>query len=110
MFRISRIGVISFAKIAGLSGALMGLIVGLMYGVGILFVSLIGGAAAAADPNVGNAGWGLAGMGLLGAVIVIIAVPLLYGVMSFIFGLIYGLIINLVLGWAGGLELQIDKI
>jgi len=36
-----------------------------------------------------------------------VGTPIMYGLMSFIMGLIYGLIINVVLAMAGGLELEI---
>ena len=36
--------------------------------------------------------------------------PIMYGMLSFIVGLIYGLVINLVLKMAGGLELNIEHV
>lgn len=37
-----------------------------------------------------------------------IGAPVFYGLFSFVFGLVYALILNLVLSWAGGLELEIE--
>jgi hypothetical protein len=108
MHRITKIGILSMAKVTGLTGALIGLIIGVIYGLVIILASVIGGAAASADPEVGTAGWGMAGMGVLGGVMVMVMVPVFYGGMLFVMGLIYGLVINVVLSWTGGFEVQIQ--
>jgi hypothetical protein len=37
-----------------------------------------------------------------------VMVPVFYGGMLFVMGLIYGLVINVVLSWTGGFEVQIQ--
>jgi len=98
---ITKIGVISLAKILGMSGLIVGLIAGVIYG-GILILLGIAGAASGEEEA---ATFALAGVG--GGLMVMVVVPIFYGGMSFVVGLIYGLVINLVLSLAGGLELEI---
>jgi hypothetical protein len=102
MHTITRIGVVSFGKIMGMSGLLMGLIAAVPAGLIIMLGSLFAGAAGGSAESAGVGAMGV-GSGLM----VMIGVPIVYGVFSFIFGLIYALIINLVLGMAGGLELEL---
>jgi len=101
MQKITKIGVVSLAKIMGMSGLIFGLIAGVIYG-GILILMGIIGASSGQDEA---AGFAIAGIG--GGLAMMIVVPIAYGVMSFVVGLIYGLIINVVLALAGGLELEI---
>lgn len=104
MQRITKIGVVSLAKIMGMSGLIFGLIAGVIYG-GILILMGIIGASGGQDEA---AGFALVGIG--GGLAVMIMVPIAYGIMSFLIGLIYGLIINLVLALSGGLELEIRNL
>ena len=103
MHKITKIGVVSLAKIMGMSGLILGLIAGVIYG-GILILMGLIGASSGQEEAVGFA---LAGVG--GGLAIMVSVPIFYGLMSFIVGLIYGLIINLVLTLAGGLELEIQS-
>lgn len=107
MHKLTKIGVVSFAKVMGMSGALMGLVFGLFYGVFMILAAIIGFSAAAGGEQ---EGFGLAAGGLMGAVCVIVLFPLMYGALSFLFGLIYALIINLVLNLAGGLEFEMEAL
>lgn len=102
MHTITRIGVVSFGKIMGMSGLLMGLIVGVPFGLILILIALVGGAAGGSAESAG-----IGAMGVGGGLMVMIGVPIFYGVASFIGGLIYALVINLVLGMAGGLELEL---
>jgi len=93
---IRRIGVLSYAKISGVLCALMGLIIG-------AFVSLIAMAGAALGTSMGGHG------GILGAVVgvgAIIVLPILYGAIGFISGLVGGALYNLVAGMVGGIEIE----
>lgn len=104
MHRITKLGVLSLAKIMGLSGAIFGLIIGVLYGGILILIGLIG--ATTGGPEAG----GVAIVGIGGGLAMIVIIPVIYGGMSFVVGLIYGLIINFVLSLAGGLELEIHKI
>ena len=103
MQRITRIGVLSLAKIMCLVGLFGGLLIGIPYGLMLMLV----GAGIGASAEQGGAGITVFGVG--GGLVVMIALPLAYAALSFIVGLIYGLIINVVLGMAGGLELRIES-
>lgn len=94
---VRRVGPLSFAKIAGVLYALMGLLAG---GI-ISLVSLIGGAFA---PQGSDAGFG----GMLFGAAAIVALPIFYGVIGFIFTLIGAALYNLIAGWVGGVELDIQ--
>jgi hypothetical protein len=97
---IRRIGVLSLAKIHGVLGVGIGLLVGLMFA---LFSLLGGGAMMASGAEGGGAGAGMMmGMGL-GAVIIF---PIFYGIACFIGGLIGAWLFNLAAGFVGGLELE----
>src|SRR5688572_26418602 len=91
---IKQIGVVSLAKIMGVSGLLLGFVVGIPMGLFILLVGAVGGAAASGE-GAEIAGGALAS-GVFGALFMMIVMPLVAGVMYFIFGLIYGLVLNLV--------------
>jgi len=101
MQRLRHVGVVSLAKVMGAMGLIVGLLAGVLYGGSILLMSLIGAAGAQ------RGGAGIAALGMTGAVIVAIVLPLAYGFASFVMGLLYGLILNLVLRMAGGLEIEI---
>jgi len=107
---IKRIGVISLAKIMGATGLLIGLLVGVPTGLFMLVMSLVGGAAVAASGDEATTeGLVGAGAGVGMALFMMIGIPLMYGAMSFLCGLIYGLIVNLVFSMAGGLEVEIEN-
>ena len=96
---VRRVGVLSLAKISGIAGAGLGLIIGVIYG--LLFMVI--GATALAGRNGPGAGFGI-GFGLL----MMIIVPVMYSVMAFIFGAIYALIYNVAAGFVGGIELELE--
>lgn len=94
--KLKKIGVLSL----GINFALFGVLLGLLSGLGIALVSLLG-AGATGDGGVALVG---AGMGLLAIVIV----PISYGAIMFISGVIGALIYNLVFKVSGGLELDLE--
>ena len=100
MRRITGLGVVSFAKLMGFCGMIIGLIFALFYG-GITILATVGGGIAGGE-------MGLAGIGIVGGVVAIIVFPIVYGVMSFIGGLIYGAVLNFALSKTGGLEIRIE--
>ena len=100
MRRITGLGVVSFAKLMGFCGVIIGLIIGLIYGGIIILASLVGGIA--------GGEMGLAGIGIVGGVVAIVVFTIAYGVTSFIGGLIYGAVLNFALSKTGGLEIRIE--
>lgn len=92
---IRRIGPVSVAKIAGVLYALMGFI----FGAIISLISLVGGAFAPEDSGFGGMMFGAAA---------VIALPIFYGVLGFVMTLIAAALYNLVSGWIGGIELDVQ--
>jgi hypothetical protein len=91
---VRKIGVLSLGKIVGIVYA----VIGLIFGAIITAASLLIGSAMAA--------WGFEGdMFGTGAIIVL---PIFYGVMGFIMGIVVALVYNLVAKSIGGLELDVE--
>jgi Flp pilus assembly protein TadB len=91
---VRKIGVLSLGKITGVIYAVMGLI----FGVIITLTSL----------TVGSMMYSQGAGGMLFGAWAIIALPIFYGVLGFIGGVITALIFNAVTGAIGGLELEIE--
>ena len=92
MLEIKKVGVFSVGKIFGLLYALMGLIFGAIF----TFVSLLGAMFSQSADGLFGAMFGLGS---------IIFMPIMYGIMGFISGIIMAFFYNLVAGWVGGIEL-----
>ena len=88
---VRRVAPLSVAKVAGALYALMGLIVGAI----VALAALVG--AFAADQDAGF-------MGPIMGVGAIVALPLLYGGLGFVFTLIAAWLYNVVAGMVGGIE------
>lgn len=90
---VKKIGVLSAAQMLGCLYAALGLIVG-----GFFSIFALAGAAA-------GGGEGLPAM--LFGVLSVIVIPIIYGVMGFIGGIIMAVLYNLIATVAGGIELQV---
>ena len=114
MQKVTGIGVFSLAKVQGLFGVIMGFLVGLFYAAGILLITTVGAGMAGAVqlPELAGGGGGgvmeLAGFGMVGAIVMIIGFPILFGLSQFIFSLFFGAIMNVALKKAGGVKLRIE--
>lgn len=91
---LKRIGVRSSAKLAAIMYALMGLIVG-----AIMMVFALSGI---------SLGEGTEGPNLLFGVGAIFFMPIFYGIAGYIAGALATGIFNMVAGWTGGLEIEIE--
>ena len=100
---LKRVGIFSSAKISGIVGAGLGLIIGVIYGLIMMTVG-----AAMLTQNSSGAGPG-AGVGIIGGLIMMIVIPIFYGVLSFIFGALYAVIYNIAAGFVGGLEMEFEN-
>ena len=100
MHRIKSVGVLSVAKISGLCYGAMGLIF-------VPFFLLIGviGSVAGKQQGAPGAAFGAA-FGLIFAVLM----PFIYGLFGFLFGALGAWIYNLVAGWVGGIELELQPV
>jgi hypothetical protein len=95
---LKRLGVISVAKFAGLFYAGMGLLAGLF----IAAVSSLAGMAGASMHDV--PGW----LGPIFGMGAIVLLPMLYGVLGFLFGAIVAGLYNTFSGLIGGIEVELE--
>ena len=97
---IRRVNPMSLAKILGVVGVVVGLIIGACMS---LLAMVAGGlASATGDADAGGAlGFGM----IFGAGAIVIA-PIFYGVFMFVMGLIYAFVYNLAAKWVGGVEIE----
>lgn len=103
--RINKLGVLSIAKIQGAVMAIMGLIIGVIYGLGIIAFSLLG-----AGMGGGKNGLALGGGGIVMGIVMMIMFPVIYGVMGFVVGAISALFYNLFAGMVGGIEMEVENV
>ena len=97
--QIKRVGVLSYAKISAVVMTGIALVIAIPLG---LIMMIIGAAALTQDGAAGGVG---IGMGLAYMVIL----PIMYGVMGFIFGAVGALIYNVAAGFVGGIELELES-
>ncbi len=100
MHRVKRFDVLSVAKISGLCYGAMGLLF-------VPFFLLFGMIAGQAGRQVGS---GIPGMGAMFGVGMAIMAPIFYAVMGFIMGAIGAFIYNLISGWIGGIEVELEPL
>src|ERR1041384_8060116 len=100
---VKRVGVLSLAKIFGLITVVIGLVIGVIYGLVIMAVGSAFLAQAGGDRG-GPAAFG----GVLIGLLVMIGVPLFYGALGFVMGAVYALIFNAASSFLGGPELQVE--
>jgi hypothetical protein len=93
---IKHISVMSAGKVMGIICAAMGLIIGLLF---LATGSMLGSLGEAAG---GDAG----GLMAVGGVMGVIVLPILYGIVGFIGGVIQAFVYNLAAGWVGGIRIQ----
>jgi hypothetical protein len=103
MHRIKSVGVMSVAKVMGLIyGALGLLVVPIFLVIGLASSMAVRQAQAATGTNFPAA------MGPIFAVLMAIAAPIMYGLIGFVTGAISALIYNLIAGWVGGIEMELE--
>lgn len=98
--KIRRVGALSLGKILGVLYAVAGLLLGLVFSIAGMFGAAIGMSQ--------QEGPGAALLGLLFGVGAIVILPLVYGTMGFIVGLIVAVVYNIVARMAGGIELDLE--
>jgi hypothetical protein len=100
---VRRIGVFSLGKIMGLLYALLGLFLGAIFALMALFGAAFGSA-------IGGQEGADAVFGLFFGVGAVIFVPIFYGLIGFIGGLLTAAIYNLIASATGGLELELTGV
>jgi len=103
--RIRKVGVLSLAKIYGAMFLVMSLLISIPYGLFIIIFSLIG-----AGSGGGDAALLVGGGGIVIGILVMIGLPIFYGVAGFIGGAIGALIYNLFSGIVGGIEIEVENV
>jgi hypothetical protein len=97
---VKSVSPVSVAKVAGILYALMGLCFGVVFSLASLV--LRGGVSGISNASDFPAAALLFGAGA------IVVLPVFYGVLGFVFSLIGAALYNLVSGWVGGVELDIQ--
>lgn len=92
---VKRVGPLSVAKVAGVLYGLMGL----LFGAFISLFSLVGSAFAPKDAGM---------LGMLFGMGAVVVLPIFYGILGFIMTLIMAALYNLIAGWVGGVELDVQ--
>ncbi|MEP6848377.1 MAG: hypothetical protein ABI999_05945 [Acidobacteriota bacterium] len=103
--RINKIGVLSSAKIQGATCVVLGLIIGVIYGAFIILYSLIGASLVGGDAKMA-----VGGGGVVVGVVTMIACPIIYGIMGFIFGALGAFLYNVFAKMIGGIEMEVENI
>lgn len=102
--RIRKLGILSIAKIQAVMMLVMSLIISIPYG---LMVMIFGGMMmGAGKQETLIAGGGAFVIGLL----IMVGLPIFYGVMGFVVGAIAALLYNLFAGMVGGIEIEVESI
>jgi hypothetical protein len=101
--QVKRVGVFSLAKIYAVTMAAFGVIIGVIYG--LIFMA-VGGAMMAGGRDTGAAGASSLVIGL----VMMVAVPIFYGVLGFLFGLLGGAVYNVAARTVGGVEMELENV
>ena len=101
---IRRFSVFSVAKIQGLLGFVIGLLIGVIYG---LFFMVFGAFMSSLAPRGDSQAMGGAGS-IVGGLVIMIVVPLIYGTLGFIGGMIGAVVYNLAAGVVGGVRFELE--
>jgi hypothetical protein len=97
---IRRVGVFSVAKLAGALYGLMGLLFGALFSL----ISLVGTVASAGAGNED------AVFGMIFGVGAVVIFPLFYGIFGALFAALSAALYNLVAGFVGGIEIEVDSV
>ena len=103
---IRRFSVFSVAKMQGLLMFVIGLLIGVIYG---LFFMIFGAAMSALLPQ--NENQAMGGIGsVVGGLVIMIVSPVLYGILGFVGGAIGALVYNLAAGIVGGIRFDLEGV
>ena len=97
---ITKVGVVSLGKLMGLMYAAIGLLIGVLYAL----FAVVGGGAMLAMGEGDSAMGGAMMMGI--GLAAVIFMPVFYGILGFLIGLLTALFFNVAAKYAGGLEVE----
>lgn len=109
---IKKLNVLSVAKVLALLHAVVGLIVGFIYGIALIFLGLLNAPLPLAPSGAYNSPGTIIGNELAYVVIGIVAViafPIFSGILGFVYGLLISLIYNTASKFIGGIKFQLEK-
>ncbi len=103
--RIRKVGVMSAAKIYAVMMLVISLLISIPYGLFIIVYSVFGARLVG-----GDAGLAVGGGGIVAGILVMIGLPIMYGIFGFIFGAIGALVYNVFAGFVGGVEIEVENV
>ena len=103
--RIRKLGVLSVAKIYAAIMLVISLLISIPYGLIVIVYSLFGASLVG-----GNAALAVGGGGVVVGVLIMIGIPIMYGVFGFIGGAIGALLYNVFSNFVGGIEIEVDRL
>ena len=98
MVRIRRFNVIKTATVV----AVMYVVIVAIFAIPFLLIVGIAGVSTNGGPNVGT--------GMVGGLVLSVVIALFYGLIGWVFTAVACLIYNLVAGWIGGIEVEVDRV
>jgi hypothetical protein len=102
---IKKIGIWSLGKVLGVVYALLGLVIGLFVALIALLGAVLGAGSAGTEEGVAGA----LGFGVAGGVGALVVLPLMYGFLGLIAGLLTALVYNIVAALIGGIKVELTE-
>ena len=102
---VKKIGVWSAGKVSGAIYGVLGLVFGLFFALFGLLAVLVGAGSSGAQEGM----MGSIGMGILGGVGSLIVLPIFYGILGLVSGLLGALLYNVVARLIGGIEVELSE-
>ena len=97
---VKRVGVWSLGRVSGLIYGVMGLVAGALFSV----IAMFGAALGAVEQG----GPGAMFLGLFFGIGAVVVLPVFYGLMGLVFGCIAAALYNLIAGFVGGVEVELE--
>lgn len=102
--KIRKLGVLSVAKIYAVMMLVMSLLISVPYG---FFIMIFGVAMMGTGEK---AGFAAGGSSIVIGLLVMIGLPVFYGLMGFILGAISAFVYNIFAGMVGGVEIEVENV
>jgi hypothetical protein len=102
--QIKKLGVLSVAKIYAVIMLVMSLLLSIPYGLFVIGLSLMGASSG------GSNSLAIGGGGAIVGLLLMVGLPIFYGVIGFVAGAIGALLYNLFAGMVGGIEIEVENI